>query len=461
MVAVPESRREILAALADPASWDEIGYRPFPLGTSTDLPDPVRVPTIDLRAARDTYDIVIVGSGAGGGVAARVLAESGASVLVVERGRWVERDAPSMNHLRNQRLAVLGDGSSPLGHPRTVVRGGGERIVEPADPAYHNNAIAIGGGTRMFGAQAWRFHPDDFRMASLYGTPEGSALADWPIGYDDLAPYYRKVEWDFGVAAEGDYPLPPFPPALEDHMLLDAAERLGWTTVRVPLLINTQPHHGRPACVRCGFCVGFPCPVDAKNGSDVAALPRAVNLGADVVAGAQVTRIADDGAVDVFADGERRTIHAGRILLGAGAIETARLLQVSGLGNDWVGDCLQGHTYAGAYGRHANVVTDGVGPGPSVATREFAHGNHGFIGGGQLANEFVKLPALFYVMALPPDAPREGRVALDEVTQWYRRTSHVWGPVHEIPTRDARVRLSTTLDDDRHTRGSARRNPAP
>ena len=229
-------------------------------------------------------------------------------------------------------------------------------------------------------------------------------------------------------------------------MLLDAANRLGWSTLRVPLLINTQPHDGRPACVRCGFCVGFPCPVDAKNGSDVAALPRAVSLGADLVAGAQVTRIADHGAVDIFADSERRTIHAGRILLGAGAIETARLLQVSGLGNDWVGDCLQGHTYAGAYGRHDDIVTDGVGPGPSVATREFAHGNDGIIGGGQLANDFVKLPALFYVLALPPDAPREGRAALDEVTRWYRRTSQVWGPVHEIPTRGARVRLSTTVD---------------
>ncbi len=447
MATVPESPHDMFKALADPAAWDAIGYEPFPLAAPTNVPEPVLVPTIKLAAARDQYDIVIVGSGAGGGIAARVLAETGASVLIIERGGWVDRDAPTMNHLRNHRIPVLGDGTSPHGHPRAVFRGGVESIIDPSDLAYQNNAIAIGGGTRMFGAQAWRFHPDDFRMASLYGIPDGSALADWPIGYDDLAPYYRKVEWDLGVAADGDYPMPAFPPGLEDRMLIDAADRLGWSTVRVPLLINTQPRDNRPACVRCGFCVGFPCPVDAKNGSDVAALPRAVGLGADIVAGAQVNRIADDGRVDVAdADGNRRTINALRILLGAGAIETARLLQVSGLGNDWVGDCLQGHTYAGAYGRYDDIVNDGIGPGPSVATREFAHGNDGIIGGGQIANDFVKLPAFFYFLALPPGAPRHGQAGLDEIAQWYRRTSQVWGPVHEIPTRDARVRLSTTLD---------------
>lgn len=440
------STREVLRTLADPASWDAIGYEPFPLGRPGTPSAAVRVPTIQLAEARDAYDVVVVGSGAGGGVAARVLADAGASVLIVERGQWVDRDAPTMDHLHNHRLSLLGDGTSPAGHPRIVERNGGEVVLEPPDAGYQNNAIAIGGGTRMFGAQAWRLHPDDFRMATLYGVPEGSALADWPIGYDDLAPYYRKVEWDLGVSAEGDFPMPPFAPGLEDQLLLDAAGRLGWSTTRVPLLINTEARGGRAGCVRCGFCIGFPCPVDAKNGTDVAALPRAAALGAGIVAGAQVVHIADDGTVEVVSGDARRTIRAERIALGAGAIETARLLQLSGLGNDWVGDCLQGHTYAGAFGRHNEIVTDGLGPGPSVATRDFSHGNDGFIGGGLLANDFVRLPALFYLVARPPDAPRDGQEALDDVAHWYRRTSNVWGPVHEIPTRAARVRLSTTRD---------------
>ena len=167
--------------------------------------------------------------------------------------------------------------------------------------------------------------------------------------------------------------------------------------------------------------MGFPCPVDAKNGSDVTVLPEAVELGAHLVAGAQVTRIDDDGNVTVVAGDGHRLIRAGRIALGAGAIETARLLQVSGLGNDWVGDCLQGHTYSGAFGRFDDVVLDGLGPGPSVATRQFSHGNDGVVGGGNLANEFVKLPGFFWLLGLPPDAPRTGDAAIEEVVHWYSR----------------------------------------
>jgi choline dehydrogenase-like flavoprotein len=100
-----------------------------------------------------------------------------------------------MTHLRNHRLTVHGDGTSPEGHPRAIPRGDGAEEVAPSDLRYRNNAIVIGGGTRLFGAQAWRFQPDDFRMATKYGVPAGSALADWPIGYDDLAPFYDKVEW--------------------------------------------------------------------------------------------------------------------------------------------------------------------------------------------------------------------------------------------------------------------------
>jgi choline dehydrogenase-like flavoprotein len=449
---LPAASMAVLSRLADPSSgiWEACGYQPFPLGALTVRRDPVRPDTVALAEARSRYDVVIVGSGAGGGVAARVLAEAGASVLIIERGGWVGRDAPGMDHLRNHRNPLLGDGASPDGHPRARTGSNGEEVtVGPLDAGYHNNAITIGGGSRLFGAQAWRFRPDDFRMASLYGVPEGSALADWPISYDDLAPFYRQVEWDLGVAAapDQDFPMPPWPPGREDRLLLDAAGRLGWPTTRVPLLINTQARDGRAACVRCGFCVGFPCPVDAKNGSDVAALPKAIRLGAQLLAGTQVVRISDDGRVDVVAGDEHRTILAGRIVLAAGAIETARLLQVSRIGNDWVGDCLQGHTYAGAYGRFDDAVVDGLGPGPSVATRHFSHHNDGVVGGGLLANDFVKLPALFYLRALPPDAPRHGQAAIDEVTRWYLRTGHVWGPVQEVPTRAARVRLSARTAD--------------
>jgi choline dehydrogenase-like flavoprotein len=294
-------------------------------------------------------------------------------------------------------------------------------------------------------------------MATKYGVPEGSVLADWPIGYDDVAPFYDRVEWEAGVAGDATskvwprtrgYPMAPFPLSTEGERLAAGARALGWGTTRVPMLINTEPRDGRPACIRCGFCVGFPCPVDAKNGSESTVLRRAIESGAVLVTGAQVVYIADDGTVELAGtDGERRTVRAGRVVLAAGAVETPRLLMVSGLGNDWVGDCLQGHTYAGAFGQFDDVIVDGLGPGPSIATLEFAHDNEGVVGGGMLANDFVKLPAMFAIWGLPPDASRGEQERRVLIAQNYRRTAHVMGPAQELPTRSARVRLASSVTD--------------
>ncbi|MBL7496991.1 GMC family oxidoreductase [Frankia sp. CNm7] len=454
--------RSPLDFYADPDSgaWAELGYDPYAAGRPPlDVPLAQRPPTRELRGLRDRYDAVVVGSGAGGGVAAFVLASGGASVLVVERGSWFGARDLAADHIRNHRFFLGGDLDTPPGHPRALPdenTPGGEVAVQYDDLRYHHNAITVGGGTRFFGAQAWRFLPDDFRMASLYGVPDGSALADWPIGYDDLEPFYDKVEWELGVAGhahpdEGprtrDYPMAPFPPTIAHTVLQTGAETLRWPTGAVPLLLNTKPRNGRSACIRCGQCVGFTCPVDARNGTHSTVLPRALDLGADLITTAQVTRISDNGDVEIAAEGTSRVIHAGRIILAAGAVETARLLHLSGLGNDWVGDCLQGHLYAFAFGLFDDDVHDGYGPGPSIATRHFSHGNDGIIGGGLLGHDFIKIPTMHYALGLPPDIDRAGPDTRRALADTYRHTINIWAPVQEIPTRDARVRLASTVTD--------------
>lgn len=424
----------------------------------------------------ERYDVVIVGAGAGGGVAAGVLAEAGKRVLLLERGRSLTFPQVGRDHLRNQRLSQYGHNAGPeiIGNPRVVASKDGHRlVVRPHEGGYHANAACVGSGTRVYGAQAWRFMPQDFRMATEYGVPKGSSLADWPITYDDLAPYYERAEWEIGVAGDADamthlpprargYPLPPVPNRIQGRLLRAGAAALGWHTFPLPLLINTIPYGGRDACIQCQHCVGFACPTDGKNGTHNTLIPRALKTGrCDLVTGAMVQRIDTDAAgraVGVTYFDERNNSAAARaevIVVATGAVETARLLLNSaspahprGIGNqgDQVGRNLQGHYYPGACGLMPEPINDNQGPGATTATCRFNHGNDGIVGGGMLADEFITLPIIFWKRFLPPDVPLWGAANKRWMRENYRRFTDVKGPVQDIPNPDARV----TVDPDVH-----------
>jgi choline dehydrogenase-like flavoprotein len=423
------------------------------------------------------YDAIVVGAGAGGGVAASVLARAGKRVLLLERGRALTFADVGRDHLRNQRLSAYGHNAGPdlAGNPRVLVdQQGHERVLRPFEGGYQNNAACVGSGTRVYGAQAWRFLPQDFRMASTYGVPSGSSLADWPIGYDDLAPYYERAEWEIGVCGDGDamarthrrergYPMPPLPPNCQATTLRRGAAALGWATVPIPLLINSQPYNGRPACIRCQHCVGFACPVDAKNGTQNTVIAQALASGCcDLVTGAMVARITTDhaGCVTGVAyfdqDDHVQEAQADVVVLAGGAVETARLLLNSatarephGIGNggDQVGRHLQGHCYTGMNARFAEPIWDGLGPGASTATLRFNHGNDGIVGGGMLADEFTLLPIIFRKRYLPPEAPRWGLANKRFMRDAYRFVSDVKGPVQEIPHPNGRVTVDARVRD--------------
>ena len=420
------------------------------------------------------YDVIIVGAGAGGGVIAGVLAEAGKRVLLLERGPSKSFADVGRDHLRNQRLSQYGNNAGPDGpdFPRVFVdwKTGEERVVLPHEGGYNNNASVVGSGTLVYGAQAWRFHPLDFRMASTYGVPEGSSLADWPITYEDLAPYYEQAEWELGVAANADelthlppyrkpYPMPPMAVNTQGRTLRAGAEKLGWHTFSVPLAINTVPYQRRPACVHCQHCVGFACPVNAKNGTQNTLIPRAVLSGrCDLVTGATAAKIETEGdtkrvtGVSFFGpDGTYQTEKASVVVVAGGAVESARLLLLSGLGGQNVGQNLQGHYYPGAGGLFPHEVWDGVGPGVTTATVKFNHGNEAadgpIIGGGMLADEFIPLPITFWKRFLPPDVPRWGMEAKNWMRDNFKYVTDVKGPVQEIPTTDARVLLDPKVTD--------------
>jgi len=419
---------------------------------------------------------VVIGSGAGGGVVAKELAEAGLTVVILERGRWVTPDEERKDDLRNQRTTALGVpyGPDEEKEPRVFVDAQGHaEVVWPADGAYNNNAACVGGGTLSYGAMAWRYMAQDFRMKSLYGAPPGSTLEDWPITYDDLEPFYEKAEWEIGVSGDqsGDpfkaprrrsLPMPPLPDSRETQLLKPAAQRLGWHPFYIPMLRNTVPYNGRPGCMRCRWCCGFACECSAKCGTQNTVIPIALATGncelrtRSIAAAILLDASGRARAVEYIDEHRRRqTQTADLVVISGGAIESARLLLNSknelfpqGLGNrfDWVGRNLQGHAYSGALGLFDHEVYDDLGPGAEIAICDFNHGNPGMVGGMMLANEFQRLPYQFTSHS-PPELPRWGKAHKDFMRTWFRRSIVVVGPSQEMPVFDSRVQADPRVRD--------------
>ena len=419
---------------------------------------------------------VVIGSGAGGGIVAKQLARAGLSVVLLERGRWHSPSEERKDDLHNQRTIALGPAYGPdvPKSPRVLVNAqGGEQVVYADSWSYQNNAACVGGGTVSYGAMAWRFMEQDFRMKSLYGVPEGSTLDDWPITYVELEPCYDQAEYELGVAGDVSddpfkaprrrpLPMPPLPDDRETQIMKPAAQRLGWHPFYLPMLRNTVPYNGRPPCMRCRWCCGFACECDAKTGTHNTVIPQALATGlCELRTGCIVREIQLDGrgrgrGVEYFDAQNRRQLQtADLIVVAGGAIESARLLLNSksqrfpnGLGNrfDWVGRNLQGHAYNGGLGLFERETYDDLGPGGQIAVCDFNHGNPGLAGGGMLATEFIRLPYQFLSWR-PGDVPRWGPAFKEFVRRYFRRSIVVIGPTQEIPRFESRVEVDPKVRD--------------
>jgi choline dehydrogenase-like flavoprotein len=141
-----------------------------------------------------------------------------------------------------------------------------------------------------YAANYWRFRPIDFNEFSLKGGVPGAAMADWPITYDELEPYYTAVEWAIGVSGQGgvdpdegrrsrQYPLPPLDITGPGVLLEVAAKKLGWRALPAPMAIASRPYKGREGCHNCGFCWNFPCEWGAKSGTNFTMVPEALASG--------------------------------------------------------------------------------------------------------------------------------------------------------------------------------------
>jgi choline dehydrogenase-like flavoprotein len=397
-------------------------------------------------------------------------------VVVLERGGWASAFDCRKDDLRNQRTSVLGHpfGPDDERNPRVLVDpDGSTRLTRPSEAGYQNNAACVGSGTVSYGAMAWRYMERDFKMRSTYGNIAGSTLEDWPIGCADLEPYYEKVEWEMGVSGDVSpdpfkaprkrgLPMPPLAGTRECEILRSAARRLGWHPFDVPMFRNSVPFNGRQACMRCRWCVGFACEVDAKNGTHNTMIPRALATGhCEVRTRCHAKEILLDArgrprGVAYYDERDRlQEQTADAVIVSGGAIESARLLLLSrgkqhpnGLGNryDWVGRNLQGHSYPRIAGLFEQGIYDDLGPGSGIALCDFVHDNPGLAGGALMTNEFIRSPYQF-VEKTPPWVPRWGLEHKRFMRAAYRNHISVGGPVQEVPLWDSRVQLDPKVTD--------------
>ncbi|GAA1061085.1 GMC family oxidoreductase N-terminal domain-containing protein [Agromyces bracchium] len=449
----------------EPAGLAMVGYREVPDHVRES--DPERLSDVSLDAVQSHYDAIVVGSGPGGGVAAAVLASEGKRVLVVERARNLSNAQLRGDHLHGKRNAVYWPVVGPgAGHPRSVRTDAGELTLDGGDDAslYGLNAYAVGGGSRIWQGMAWRFFPEDFRMRSTYGNPEGASLVDWPVTYEDMEPYYSRAEWELGVAGDegtltmrtarsARYPMPAMGSDASREFLASAADRLGWGWGPIPLAINSVPHDGRGACVRCAHCVGISCPVNAKNGSNNTFLPRAISTGlCDLLTDAEAVEIRDgDHVAGVVIMANTRgvpvevRVTADVVIVSAGAIETPRLLLASGIGNEHMGRHLHDHRISSIVGTAPFPVKTYSGPGHSIATLDHVHSATVPWGGGVIADISNTLPLTF--AEHPPVGIPEWGIAHK---RWMRgdraRRFGVVAIGQEIPVPTSRVTLAGVTD---------------
>jgi len=271
----------------------------------------------------DKVDAVIVGAGPAGTILASRLSASGKKVVILELGpNW-----------------QIGDLISSQIWSRRIKWGDAPVENAGADPAGYNFNMGWGsGGSAIHHYGQWpRLHREDFRMRSLFGRG-----VDWPIDYDELRPYYDRVQEDVGVSGDhlrepwrpegAPYPLPPLQSFRQAEVLAAGFQKVGIRAAPMPLAILSQNYRGRPACLNDGWCDAG-CPIGALANPFFADLPNALKNGTELRSRAYATRVLTqrDGqrasAVEyVDATGHSHTQHADVVILANNCIQGSRLL---------------------------------------------------------------------------------------------------------------------------------------
>ncbi len=423
-------------------------------------------------------DFVIVGSGAAGGIMAKQLSTAGFKVVVLEQGGWGkyghEQDYTKDEWLNDNPSPEDQLMSDPSGRQRNTFR---RNDKEKATAGSHSYGCVVGGGTVTYGGSSWRHLPWEFNEASTVGTIAGTGLADWPVSYEELEPYYTQAEWEMGISGQRvsspfvapmskDYPFPAAPLKSSGALFNVAAAKLGLTVVPGPLAIITKPYMGRSACVNCGMCSGFGCHVKARSSSAVTMLPLAEKTGnCEIRANAYVKEVSTDnsGRVTgvVYFDAQKREIRqrAKVVILSANASETPRLLLLSksprfpdGLANSsgLVGRYLMLGGIAGASGLFEHRLNDYKGVVTCAGIVDYVPSDpkRGFYGGGRMTARGYDTPINYGLRGLQPGAPRWGALYKKALREEAGHKMAVQCFVTQLPVETNRVDLDPEVKDD-------------
>jgi gluconate 2-dehydrogenase alpha chain len=447
--------------------------------------------------ATEKTDVVIVGMGAVGGIMAAELGKASMKVIGLERGpRLTTADFTPHDELRyfqRQELRPSARRQPVTWRPNTKERAKPLPILN-----YGNQA---GGGTVHYGAVSWRFHEDDFRVRShsieRYGAsaiPKDSSLADWPLTYAELEPFYDRAEYELGVSGKAgnlggrkieggnifeaprrrDYPLPALLADQSGVLFEGGARKLGYHPFSTPRAILSQPYQGRPGCTYCGFCQAFGCHVGAKSSILVTKLPEADKTGNfQLRTGAMCYRVNSDNSGRVTGvawygpDGSDNTIEADLVILAPFIYDNTRLLLLSrterfpnGLANSsgQVGKHLMAHITPRVFAIFDDQFVN-IYMGPSAQKHSlddfnadnFDHGGLGFIRGGQISVSTADLEGGPIGAALgmdpPPGTPRWGAAYRDFLAKYFARHAAIVAQTENLPYADQMIDLDPDVRD--------------
>jgi choline dehydrogenase-like flavoprotein len=278
----------------------------------------------------DAYDVIIIGTGAGGGTLANRLATTGKNILLLERGDWLPREPENWNvgsvFVDNRYVSA-----------DTWYDGSGKAF----SPQIH---YFVGGATKLYGAALYRLRREDFGELQHH---DGLSPA-WPISYDDLEPYYTRAEQQYEVhgvrgedptepPASAPYPFPALQHEPRIQQLHDQLEAAGYHPFHAPCGVRLNAENmPYSACIRCSSCDGFPCLVHAKSDAEVLGVrPALEHANVTLLTNARAVKLETDAAgasvtgVVVERNGEVERYAASIVVVSCGAANSAKLLLAS------------------------------------------------------------------------------------------------------------------------------------